>query len=98
MADNVNSTHGLVFSQGVLLALIETGMSRQAAYEVVHKHAMKAFNERVSLERLLSADPEVMSRLSSADLSAIFEPERHLRCIDTAYTRLGLDNNLEGSQ
>lgn len=98
MADNVNSTHGLVFSQGVLLALIEIGMSRQDAYEVVHKHAMKAFNNEVSLERLLSADPEVTSRLNSADLSAIFEPERHLRWIDTAYTRLGLDTNLEGSQ
>ena len=96
MAANVHSTHGLVFSQGVLLALIEAGMSRQEAYGVVQGHAMRAFNEGVSLHDLLSADPEVTSRLETQELAATFDPVRHLRWIDAAYARLGLNLKSEG--
>jgi len=96
MAANVHSTHGLVFSQGVLLALIEAGMSRQEAYGVVQGHAMRAFEEGESLQNLLAADPEITSRIGTEELTEIFDPARHLRWIDTAYERLGL--NSEGDK
>ena len=96
MAANVHSTHGLVFSQGVLLALIEAGISRQEAYGIVQGHAMRAFEKGISLQNLLAADPEVTARLGTKELDKAFDPARHLRWIDTAYARLGLD--LEGDQ
>ncbi|HJO05835.1 MAG TPA: adenylosuccinate lyase [Chloroflexota bacterium] len=91
MAENVFATHGLVFSQGVLLALIEKGMSRQDAYALVHDHAMRAFNEKTSLQDLLADDPAISAKLPTNKLDAIFDPAHHLRWIDTAYERLGLD-------
>ncbi len=94
MAANVNATHGLVFSQGILLALIEAGMSRQEAYGVVQGHAMRAFEDGVSLQKLLAGDPEVTSRIGTKEIAEVFDPARHLRWIDAAYERLGL--NLEG--
>ncbi len=96
MAANVHSTHGLVFSQGVLLALIEAGMSRQQAYGLVQGHTMRAFEEGEPLQTLLAADEEVTSMIGAKELAAIFDPARHLRWIDAAYERLGLDS--EGDQ
>ncbi len=88
MRANLEATHGLVFSQRVLLALTESGMPRQSAYEVVQRHAMRAFAEGRPLQELLAADPEVTARLKSERLAELFDLRYHLRHIDTIFARV----------
>ena len=68
MRRNLDATHGLYSSQRVLLALTEAGLPRQTAYELVQRHAMRAWTEGVQLLELLRADPEVRERLEPAAL------------------------------
>ena len=93
MRENLDFTHGLIYSQGILLALIEAGMSRQGAYAAVHKHAMQAFNDGTPLNKLLAADSQVTELIDEDSLRGYFQPDRHLKWIDTAYSRLGLDSS-----
>ncbi len=97
MRANVDLTHGLIYSQGVVLALVEAGMSRQEAYGVVHEHAMKALAEGLPLRDLLASDNRVFDRLDQDTLDESFDPARHLKWIDTAYSRMGLDEALAPS-
>ncbi|HYM14786.1 MAG TPA: adenylosuccinate lyase [Dehalococcoidia bacterium] len=90
MRRNVELTQGLVFSQRVLLGLIETGLSRQEAYGIVQRHAMRAWKERVPFRALLEADSDVTSRLDAAALDAIFDYGVYTRHVDDAFQRLGL--------
>lgn len=90
MRENLDRSYGLVFSQRVLLALIETGLSRQEAYTIVQRSAMKSWNERTPFLDLLLADGEVTSRLSEGDLRGLFDYSFYLRNIGATYERLGL--------
>jgi len=74
MLANVEATRGLVFSQAVLLALVEKGMTRDQAYRKVQGHAMKAWDTGERLEALLAADPEVT--LDDNELAACFSLDR----------------------
>ena len=86
MQANLDSTHGVVFSQAVLLALIEGGMSRDAAYRIVQRNAMDAWEAARPLQELLAADPEVT--LDTATLADCFEPQRFLRNSRVVFDRL----------
>lgn len=88
MLANLESTAGLYESQRVLLALTERGMARQAAYELVQRHAMRAWAEGRPLLALLEADPEVTARLPTADLRALFDLGYHLRHVDLIFGRV----------
>ncbi|GIW15162.1 MAG: adenylosuccinate lyase [Tepidiforma sp.] len=90
MRENLERSYGLVFSQRVLLALIETGLSRQDAYAIVQRNAMRAWNERVPFLDLLLADPEVTSRISEAELRGLFDYGYYLKNIGATFERLGL--------
>jgi adenylosuccinate lyase len=90
MRENLELTQGLVFSQRVLLALIETGLSRQEAYGIVQGHAMRAWKERVAFRSLLEADADVTSRLDAAKLDDIFDYGVYTRHVDDSFRRLGL--------
>ncbi|MDE3094548.1 MAG: adenylosuccinate lyase [Chloroflexota bacterium] len=90
MRRNLELTQGLVFSQRVLLALIDAGMSRQDAYKVVQSHAMRAWKERAAFRPLLEADARVTSRLGGAALDAIFDYGAYTRQVDESFRRLGL--------
>lgn len=90
MRENIDRSYGLVFSQRVLLALIETDMSRGDAYAIVQRNAMKAWNERVPFQGLLLADPEVTARLSPAEIDAIFDYSFYLANVGATFDRLGL--------
>jgi adenylosuccinate lyase len=87
MRANLDSSHGLVFSQRVLLALTERGLARQAAYELVQRHAMTAWRERRPLLDLLLADPEVTRHLAADDLRALFDLDSHLAAVDQVIAR-----------
>jgi adenylosuccinate lyase len=90
MRENMERSFGLMFSQRVLLRLAETGLPRQQAYEIVQRDAMRAWRERTPFRAILSADPEVTSRLAEADLDACFDPAWYLRNVDAIYKRAGL--------
>ena len=77
MQKNLDATHGLYNSQTVLLALIDAGMARQAAYELVQKSAMRAWEEERPLFDLLGAEPAITDLLPESQLRALFDPARH---------------------
>jgi adenylosuccinate lyase len=90
MAENLERSYGLVYSQRVLLKLTEAGLPRQVAYEIVQRHAMRAWRERRPFLELLAADPAVNDRLGASGLKECFDPAWFLRHVDTIFTRAGL--------
>ena len=90
MKANLEATHGLVYSGRVLTALIEKGMKRQDAYEVVQRSAKRVWADRVEFYELLVSDPEVRKFLDKDELSNLFDYSWHLRYIDVGFKRLGL--------
>ncbi|HEX6210111.1 MAG TPA: adenylosuccinate lyase [Methylomirabilota bacterium] len=90
MAENLEASHGNIYSQRVLLKLTDSGLPRQVAYELVQRHAMRAWKERRPLLELLTADPAVTERLGSAELKACFDPAWYVRNVDTIFRRAGL--------
>jgi adenylosuccinate lyase len=90
MKRNIALTKGLIFSQRVMLALINKGISRQKAYELVQRNAMKAWRGNRSFLNLLKADPEVTAVLSPSELEQNFDEQYYLRYIDDVFKRLGL--------
>jgi len=90
MRRNLDITHGLVFSQRVLLSLIEKGMERQKAYALVQRHSMKAWQEGTNFLVLLKADPEVIAYLPPDQLESLFNYNYYLKYVDKIFNRLGL--------
>lgn len=90
MMRNLEKTLGLVFSQRVLLALVEKGMIRETAYELVQRNAMEAWRTGTKFRDLLEADADVMNHLSSEELAGLFDYGYHLTHIDDIYARFGL--------
>jgi adenylosuccinate lyase len=96
MKRNLDITKGLVFSQRVMIALIDKGLSRQQAYEIVQRNAMKAWQARISFLDLLSKDAELKKHLSKKELEGIFDYNFFLRHVDEIFQRLklgGLNEN-----
>lgn len=90
MERNLWQTKGLVFSEQVLLALAQKGMSREEAYRLVQKHAMRAWDEAKDFQQLLAGDPEVRTHLGAEELAACFDLGPHLAHVDAIFARLGL--------
>jgi adenylosuccinate lyase len=86
MLANLWGSHGLVFSQPVLLALVEAGLPRDAAYRIVQEHAQRAWDDGVPFRSLLEKDERVTS--SGADLDAAFDLDRALRNVGTTFEAL----------
>ena len=90
MRENLERSYGLVYSQRVLLALTDAGLARQAAYEVVQRNAMRAWDERRAFLECLEGDPEVTRHLAPDALKACFDPGWYLRHVDAVFRRVGL--------
>ncbi len=90
MKQDMELTRGLVFSQRIMLALIDKGLSRQKAYELVQRNAMKAWQGNKKFLTQLKADPEVTAVLPLAELEPLFDYQYYLRYVDDIFTRLGL--------
>jgi len=90
MKHNLNLTKGLVFSQRVMLAFIDKGLSRQKAYELVQRNAMKAWKGNRNFLNLLKADAEVTAVLPPDDLASLFDEQYYLRYVNDIFERLGL--------
>ena len=85
MLRNLESSHGLVFSHRLLLALIESGLPRDDAYRLVQGHAMRAWEEEADFAVLVRSDPEISGR---TDLDAVFDLAATVRHVDTVFDRL----------
>ncbi len=90
MMKNMNRMGGLIHSQRVLLALTQAGESREGAYALVQRNAMKVWEAdgALSLLDLLKADPEVGARLSGDQLEALFDLDYHYKAVDTIFARV----------
>ncbi len=92
MQRNLERTQGLVFSQKVMLALIESGLSREGAYAIVQRHSMVSWEQETPFRGLLDGDSDVTERLSMEQLDAIFDYNAYLIHIDESFRRIGLLN------
>lgn len=90
MLANMERSFDLTYSQQVLLKLIESGMSREGAYDLVQRLAMRAWGEGVSFKALVLSEPEITGRLDNATLLRLFDIAAHTQHVDTIFARLGL--------
>jgi adenylosuccinate lyase len=88
MKANLERGGGLVHSQQILLALTQKGKSREDAYRIVQKNAMRAFRGEGPFLEFLKADPEVTAALSHAEIEALFDAAHHLRNVDAIFERV----------
>jgi len=88
MKKNIAGTHGLLFSQRVMLALAARGLSRERAYEIVQKSAMEAWRKEKDLAGLLWKDREVRSRMSREEFRELFDGKQYLKHIDVIFDRV----------
>jgi adenylosuccinate lyase len=91
MLVNLVKTRGLIFSQRVLLALMEKGLRRSLAYDMVQRAAMKTWKENLQFKEALSQDPQVSKYLSASQLDKIFDLDFYLRNVEKIYKRVGLN-------
>jgi adenylosuccinate lyase len=90
MRRNLDASHNLVFSQRVLLALVESGLERDAAYRLVQTHALRAWEEDRDFRQLVEGDPAIAGRLRSERLAEAFDLEDVLQHVDVVFERLAL--------
>jgi adenylosuccinate lyase len=88
MKANLDTTRGLIFSQRVLLALTQKGMSREDGYQLVQRNSLRAWNEGGDFKALASADPDIAAVLAPAELRACFSLEPYLEKIDYIFERV----------
>ncbi len=90
MKRNMDRTLGLIYSQRVLLALIDSGLTREEAYDTVQPKAMEAWEKQVPFRGLIEAEEKITSRLSPAQIDDCFDYNYHLKHVDMIFERLGL--------
>ncbi|KYC35780.1 adenylosuccinate lyase [Scytonema hofmannii PCC 7110] len=91
MERNLNCYGGVVFSQKVLLALVDKGLSREEAYAIVQQNAHTAWNKpEGNFRELIANDSRVTQQLSVAEIETCFDPQNHLRHLEEVYQRLGI--------
>jgi adenylosuccinate lyase len=88
MRENLDSTQGLVNSQRVLLALTQKGVSREKAYALVQRNAMRTWGGEGALLDLLKQDPEVTRALSAGEIEGLFDLDYHFKEVDTIFERV----------
>lgn len=90
MKRNMDRTLGLIYSQRVLLALIDKGLTREEAYDTVQPRAMEAWEKQVHFRSLIEADEVITAKLSPEEIDDCFDYHYHLKHVDTIFDRLGL--------
>ena len=91
MKKNMEKTLGLIYSGRVLLKLVNSGMSRESAYDLIQPYTAKCWAEQIPFRPLLEADPTIQKQLTKQDLDDAFDYHWHLRHVDDIYKRIGLD-------
>lgn len=91
MKANIDKTFGLVYSQQVMLTLIDKGLSREEAYDLVQPKAMESWGTRVPLRELAGKDTRIQEVLTTEELDECFNENHHLSRVDTIFKRAGLE-------
>ena len=91
MLRNLEISGGLIYSQNVLLALVEKGLSREEAYDLVQGHAMQSWQEELPFKQLLENDQNISFLITAAELNKCFDPKNNLRHVPKIFERLGID-------
>ncbi|SDK37096.1 adenylosuccinate lyase [Sediminibacillus albus] len=90
MKANIDKTYGVIFSQRVLLTLIDAGMSREEAYDLVQPNAMKAWEEGIPFRELVESEQKITALLSKEQIADCFDYTYHLKNVDGVFERIGL--------
>ncbi|MCH7954579.1 MAG: adenylosuccinate lyase [Candidatus Marinimicrobia bacterium] len=90
MIENLNQSYNLIYSGGVLLKLVEKNITREEAYAIVQRTAMKAWNDKIDFKQCLLDDDEVNTLLSEKELEGCFKAEESLKQVDGIFERLNL--------
>lgn len=88
MQENLETSRGLVFSQSLLLALVDKGLGRDAAYRLVQRAAMQVWEEGENFFDVVHRDPDIRRHLTDAELTELFDYRHHLRHVDAIYRRV----------
>lgn len=90
MKTNMTRTYGLIYSQRLLLKLVDAGMSREAAYDTVQPLTAKSWDEQKQFRDLVDADPTIQSKLTAAEVDDAFDYHWHLKHVDDIFKQVGL--------
>ena len=90
MFQNIESSLGLVFSQRILLALVDKGLAREDAYKIVQTNASRSWEEQKDFRDLLRSDSQTIKHFSSSELDELFDYGYYTRYVDETFARLGL--------
>jgi adenylosuccinate lyase len=90
MQANIDRSYGLIYSQRVLLALAESGLTREEAYRIVQTQAMRAWKEKTDFTVLIRKDPAVKKHLKPKDLDRLFDQNSYFVSVDKLFERAGL--------
>ncbi|MDV2886775.1 adenylosuccinate lyase [Alkalihalophilus pseudofirmus] len=93
MKRNMTRTYGLIYSQRVLLSLIDKGMAREEAYDLVQPKTMEAWEKGIQFRELVEAEEAITAVLSKEEIDDCFDYNYHLQHVDTIFKRLGLEAN-----
>ena len=91
MRKNMDRTHGLVFSQRVMLALVDKGLEREEAYDMAQRNALKSWENKEDYKKLIKADDEIKEYLNDKEIEDVFDYNYYLKEIDNIFTRLNLN-------
>lgn len=94
MKRNLKMTHGLIYSQRILLELAKKGITREKAYELVQRNALKSWEEGVEFYELVSNDEEIKKLLTKEELDACFDLDYHLKHVDTIFERVFKEDSI----
>ena len=88
MKKNLERMGKLVFSEGVMLGLVESGRTREEAYAMVQAHAMKTWEQGLDFEESIRKDPVIQEAIGDERLGRIFDLEHHLDCVDVIFNKV----------
>lgn len=91
MLENINLTHGVIFSQRVLTALIDQGVTREIAYDLIQQLALKSYRENIDFKQLVLEESNINSRLTSSQISQLFDLNYYKRNIEMIYNQVFID-------
>ena len=91
MIENMEITRGLVFSQRILLEMIERGLGREEAYKIVQRNSAKTWEEDRDFRELMLSDPEVLEHIAADELKGLFDYTYYVRFVDETFERAGLN-------
>jgi len=91
MLSNIEITNGLIFSQAIMLALTDKGISREDAYRFVQRNALRVWQEKIPFQMALEEDKELLQKITPDEINEIFNLENRLKNVNYIFKQVGLD-------